>query len=70
MTSRYLFAEASLFEGIGRIFDWADTLTEFNRSVTDEQADFFAMRSDWQAAGDDIRLAMKSAAGDSKLKGK
>lgn len=59
MGNQFLFAEASPFEGAGRLFDFAGTLTEFNNSLTPEQAEYFAMLADWRAAGDDIRSAMR-----------
>lgn len=60
MGSRFLFAEASFFEGVGRILDFGGTLTEFNESQTPEQADYFAMRADWFLVGHDLRAAMKA----------
>ena len=53
----FLFARPSFLEGWARVFDVGDTLTEYNRSLTPEQADYLAMRADWMAVGDDLRAA-------------
>lgn len=55
--SRILFARPSFLEGVARIFDFAGTLSEYNRSRTGEEADYQALLSDWLAVGDDIREA-------------
>ena len=34
-----LFARPSFAEGIGRLLDFAGTLTEYNRALTGQQAD-------------------------------
>lgn len=66
MGSQFLFAHASPVEGIARIWDFGDTLTEFNASLTPEQADFFAMRADWAAVGHDLRVAMGKCKAEKK----
>lgn len=53
----YLFARSSFLEGVGRMLDFGNTLSEYNQGVTGEQADALAMRADWLAVGDDIRVA-------------
>jgi hypothetical protein len=52
--TNFLFAQPSFIEGAGRVLDFGDTLTEFNRSLDDEQADRLALWADWSAVGDDI----------------
>lgn len=55
MASTYfLYARPSFWEGWGRIWDFGDTLTEYNRSLIGEQADYLALKSDWHVIGDDI----------------
>jgi hypothetical protein len=49
-----LFARSSFLEGAGRLVDVGDTLTEFNRSLDDAQADRLALWADWCAVGDDL----------------
>lgn len=54
----FLFARPSFSEGMGRVLDFGDTLTEYNRSASDYEADCNAAWADWSAVGDDIRAAM------------
>ncbi len=60
MTSRsdYLFATPSFAEGAGRLFDFADVLTEYNYTASGEVADAVALWCDWTAVGDDVRGAL------------
>lgn len=57
--SNYLFSSPSFLEGSARIVDFGGTLTEFNRSLDEEQADYLAMYNDWLATGDDIIKAIE-----------
>ncbi len=52
--SDFLFARPSLTEGMSRVLDLGDTLTEYNRSPSGEQADYYALFADWRAVGQDI----------------
>ena len=56
--STFLFARPSFVEGIARVLDMGDTLTEFNQSLHGSQADRIALASDWMAVGCDIRDAI------------
>ena len=62
----FLFANPSFAEGAARIFDLGNTLNEYNRSLTPEQADFIALAMDYQAIGQDLRFTF--ANGDRILK--
>jgi hypothetical protein len=44
--------------GMARLFDFGGTLNVYDRSVTPQQADYFAIASDWQAIGDDFRIVL------------
>lgn len=57
-----LFAVPSFWEGAGRILDFGDFMTEYNQSVTPEEADEWAIARDWTAVGKDIRSAMHAVA--------
>lgn len=57
--SDFLFTTPSFIEGVMRILDLGDTLTEFNRSQGTIQADNLALRQDWSAVGHDLLLANK-----------
>lgn len=56
--STFLFATPSFSEGMGRVLDVGDTLTEYNRSETPELADLRALQADWRAVGLDIISAI------------
>jgi hypothetical protein len=56
--STFLFATPTWTEGVGRLLDFGDTLTQYNDSVTPEQADYRAIAMDWRAVGADILSAI------------
>jgi hypothetical protein len=56
--SDFLFAEPSAVEGAARIFDFGNSLTEYNYSLTPEQADRIAIAMDWRAVGHDLWRAI------------
>ncbi len=55
--STILFARPSFSEGMARIVDFGNTLSEYNRSPTGSQADSLAIRADWRAIGADLEEA-------------
>lgn len=56
--SLFLCARPSFIEGMSRILDFGGTLEEFNKSLTPEQADYLALRADWQMIGMDFARAI------------
>lgn len=54
-------------EGFARVLDLGDTLTEYNESVSGEQADALALAADWKAVGADIQAAMDRFAAEHHL---
>jgi hypothetical protein len=52
--SSILYASFSVWEGLGRVLDYGDTMTDFNYSLTEQQADRIAIRADWRAVGNDV----------------
>jgi len=50
----FLFSKPSFIEGLARNLDIGSTLSEYNESITGEQADAIAIRNDWGAIGLDI----------------
>ena len=52
--SFYLFAKPSFLEGISRVLDLGNTLQDYNKSKGENDADYNAMKRDWQAVGKDI----------------
>lgn len=57
----FLFARPSFLEGMARILDLGNTLSEYNESLTPEEADTRALRADWKAVGSDIQRATVQA---------
>ncbi len=49
-----LFARPSFWGGFGQLLDLGNTMFEFNQSLTGEQADYFALKGDWLAIGQDF----------------
>ncbi len=52
--SDFLFAQPSPWEGMGRLLDFGDYLTEYNRSLSPELADEIALAMDWRAVYGDL----------------
>ncbi len=50
----FLFAVPNFVGGVARAIDLGNTLTVYNNSLTEEEADENAIRSDWKAVGDDL----------------
>ena len=58
LRSTLSFSIPSFIGGIAAIFDFGNTLTNYNFSKNPEEADYKAIRSDWLSVGDDIRGAI------------
>ena len=56
--STFLFALPTWEEGVGRLVDFADALTEYNRTAPPADPDARATAQDWLAVGDELRLAL------------
>ena len=54
----FLYAHPSFAEGLGRIIDFGGTLTVFNTSRNETEADTRATQEDWRAVGNDLRAAV------------
>ena len=54
-----LYARPSILEGIARALDLGGTLQNYNYGDSNKDADLKALRSDWNAVGDDLMAAMK-----------
>jgi hypothetical protein len=59
--SSTLFARPSFSEGVGRLLDFGNTLSEYNRSQNGQEADLAALRTDALALGEDLRMALAGA---------
>lgn len=54
----FLFARPSFLGGMARALDLGNTLNEYNQSLSPEEADTLALRSDFRAVGRDFRAAI------------
>ena len=54
----FLTPRPSFLTGMARVFDLGGVLTEFHFASSPEEADFLALRSDWEAVGNDIRAGI------------
>ena len=54
----FLFANPSFISGAGRLLDLFGLFDEYNESLTEKQADNFALFSDWSMVGSDLCDAM------------
>ena len=57
--SSNLFAEPSFLEGMARVLDLGNTLNEYNRCLTGEMADYYALLGDWRTVGDFLQQGMQ-----------
>ena len=57
--STFLFACPSFFEGAGRLVDFGNFLSEYNKSPSSAYADDVALRADWNAVAMDLNDAIK-----------
>ena len=62
--THFFYANPSFVEGMARTLDIGDTLTVFNDSMTPEEADYRALKADWVAVGEDIKVAIEGFAKD------
>ncbi len=54
-----LFARPSFFEGVSRVIDIGNTMSEYNTSLTSVQADYLALNADILALKEDLARARK-----------
>lgn len=66
----FLFASPSFLEGLARTIDLGATLDEYNSSITPEQADFLALKNDWEVVGEDIAYAIEKEKSNLDVQGK
>lgn len=59
-----LFAEPSFVEGMSRVLDLGATLQDYNFSDTEKEADVKALKNDWRAVGDDLKLSISNYKND------
>lgn len=54
-----LYSRPTFLEGVSRLVDFGGFLNEYNYSSSDEEADYRALLSDWEAIGDDLLSAYR-----------
>jgi hypothetical protein len=64
-----LYARPSFPEGVARIMDLAGALNVYNQAAPPEQADAWALWSDWAAIGQDFRAAAARLAAEQAAAG-
>ena len=64
-----LYARPSFLEGVARVMDLAGALNTYNIAPTPEQADAWALWSDWAAVGQDFRMAAAHLAAEQEAVG-
>lgn len=57
--SDFLFARPSFIGGMARVIDIGSTLNMYNESGNSKEADFRAMRQDWEAVGSDLHFVIE-----------
>ena len=55
----FLYATPTFVSGMGRVIDLGATMTVFNSSDSEAEADAKAIYNDWLAIGNDMREAME-----------
>lgn len=56
--STFLFARPSFLEGAARVIDLGNTLSDYNFSATEEEADAIAFACDWRQVAEDVWRAI------------
>lgn len=55
----FLFPKRNIFTGFSSIFSISGETVDFNTSNSGEEADFKAIRSDWEMVGKDFKEVLK-----------
>jgi len=59
IASDFMFASPSALSGVARLLDLFGQFDLYNQSWTPEEADFWALYSDWRIIGQDLEAALK-----------
>jgi hypothetical protein len=62
-----LLDRPSFIEGMARLFDFSGSLNIYNESVTPQEADIKALKSDWQSIGLDLEEAIEAEKKEQQL---
>lgn len=58
MCTDFLFAKPTFFRGVGSMIDIFGSGNVYNESISPEEADEKAFKSDWGMVGEDMRYAL------------
>ena len=54
----HLYSMPSFLKGVARLIDPFNELDQYNKCATGQEADYYALLSDWLSVGDDIEYAI------------
>jgi hypothetical protein len=60
MVDYFLFTNPTLISEMGRVLDLGSTMNEYNSTLSPQDADYLAIKSDWEIVGADISEAISS----------
>ncbi len=63
-TTGFLFSDSSFLSGAGTVINLAGNFYEFNISESENEADFIAIRNDFEVIGQDLKMAMEKTSLD------
>lgn len=55
----FLFKKRNFFTGAASVFNISAANKDFNTSATGEEADYKALKSDWEMIGEDFKKSVK-----------
>jgi len=58
----FLYAIPNFWSGAARVLDLGATLNVYNETFSPSIADYYAIKADWLAVGEDMRLAVEQFA--------
>ncbi|MGA2732792.1 MAG: hypothetical protein ABSG35_09370 [Syntrophobacteraceae bacterium] len=60
--TNFLYAIPNFWSGVARVLDLGATLNVYNETFSPPLADYYAIKADWLAVGEDMRLAVEQFA--------
>jgi len=60
--THYLYAIPSFWGGAAHTLDLGSTLTDYNESLTPDEADYYAIKADWMSVGQDMHETIQNFA--------
>lgn len=66
ITTSQLYSSPSFFRGVARSIDLFGTINQYNESKSESEADYVAIKRDWNVVGQMLSQVLFSYAKDSK----